>query len=194
MIAFIKGHVLGMLERSIIVLTASGVGYELFVSKRLSVSTNDEVSLYTYLQHKEDAMILYGFETKEEKSMFLTLMSAQGIGAKLSMEVLSHYDVSEIIDILFTQNIIKLKQVPGMGAKKAEKLLFELKDKISKIDTNMISSDSKNQSINDAIKALISLGFTNVEITTALAEVKDSSNMSTELIITNALKKIAGKK
>ncbi len=191
MIAYIEGRVLSVLDRSIVVLTNSGVGYEINVVKRFEANIDESVALHTILMHKEDSMTLYGFESKEEKNMFTTLMLAQGVGARLSMEVLSHYSVSEIVDILFSQNIIKLKQVPGMGAKKAEKLLFELRDKINKINTDMIGKDSKSQTVNDAIRALISLGFTNNEITTALSNMPDKANMSTEKIITSALKLLA---
>ncbi len=193
MIAYIEGEVLSISERSIVVLTGSGVGYEVNVVKRLEASVGQTLSLHTILIHKEDSMTLFGFKTKEEKNMFTTLMLAQGVGARLSMEVLSHYSVSEIVDILFSQNIIKLKAVPGMGAKKAEKLLFELRDKINKINTDMVGKDSKNQAVNDAIKALISLGFTNAEITTALSGIADKTNMSTEKIITDSLKILASK-
>ncbi len=193
MIAYIKGEVLSISDRSIVILTNSGVGYEVNVVGRLNVVLSQSVALHTILMHKEDSMTLYGFETKEEKNMFTTLMLAQGVGARLSMEVLSHYSVSEIVDILFSQNIVKLKAVPGMGAKKAEKLLFDLRDKINKINTDMIGKDSKNQSVNDAIKALISLGFTNSEITTTLASIADKANMSTEKMITDALKILASK-
>lgn len=193
MIAYIEGKVLSVSERLIVVLTSSGVGYEINVLKRLEASVEQTIALHTILIHKEDSMTLFGFESKEEKNMFTTLMLAQGVGAKLSMEVLSYYSVSEIVDILFSQNIIKLKQVPGMGAKKAEKLLFELRDKINKINTDMVGKDSKNQAVNDAIKALISLGFTNTEITTALSSIDDKANMSTEKIITHSLKILASK-
>ena len=190
MIAYIEGNVININEKNIIVNT-NGVGYEININTRLQVEIDKNIALYIHLVHKEDSMTLYGFSSKEEKSMFLTLISAQGVGPKLATEVLSYYSVGDIIDILFTQNILKLKKVPGMGAKKAEKLLFELRDKINKIDTNIISTDMKSQSLNDAMKALISLGFTNTEITGALSNIKNTDTMSTELIITEALKILA---
>ncbi len=190
MIAYIEGNVININEKNIIVNT-NGVGYEININTRLQVEIDKNIALYIHLVHKEDSMTLYGFSSKEEKSMFLTLISAQGVGPKLATEVLSYYSVGDIIDILFTQNILKLKKVPGMGAKKAEKLLFELRDKINKIDTNIISTDIKSQSLNDAMKALISLGFTNTEITGALSNIKNTDTMSTELIITEALKILA---
>ena len=190
MIAYIEGNVININEKNIIVNT-NGVGYEININTRLQVEIDKNIALYIHLVHKEDSMTLYGFSSKEEKSMFLTLISAQGVGPKLATEVLSYYSVGDIIDILFTQNILKLKKVPGMGAKKAEKLLFELRDKINKIDTNIISTDMKSQSLNDAMKALISLGFTNTEITGALSNIKNTDTMSTEFIITEALKILA---
>ena len=114
-------------------------------------------------------MTLYGFKTREEKKMFNTLMSASGVGAKLAMEVLSTYSIDEIMHILFNKDINMLKKVQGMGVKKAEKLLFEIRDKIEKIDINISSSKiSYNENESDVIKALISLGFSNNEAVKAL--------------------------
>ncbi len=189
MIAYIEGKVISISDKSIII-NANGIGYEVNISSRLEVVQDEIIALYTHLIHKEDSMSLYGFAAKEEKSMFLTLISAQGVGAKLAMEILSYYSAVDIIDILFTQDILRLKKVPGMGAKKCEKLLFELKDKINKIDTNITFTDKKSQSLSDATKALVSLGFNNSEIVKAISNI-DTENLSTEVIIAKALKVMA---
>ncbi|MEI0604121.1 Holliday junction branch migration protein RuvA [Brachyspira alvinipulli] len=192
MFAFIEGKV-QIISEGIIALLCNGVGYEIIVSKKLNVQNDDNIRLYTQLIHKEDAMILYGFSSREEKKMFSTLMSTSGVGPKLAMEILSTYSIDEIMHILFNKDVNMLKKVQGMGLKKAEKLLFELRDKIEKIDINISSSAVKNYNDNesDVIKALISLGFSNNEAIKSLASIENKDNMSTEDLISHALRNLS---
>lgn len=192
MFAFIEGKV-QIISEGIIAILCNGVGYEIIVSKKLNVQNDNNIRLYTQLIHKEDSMILYGFNTREEKKMFSTLMSASGVGPKLAMEVLSTYSIDEIMHILFNKDINMLKKVQGMGVKKAEKLLFELRDKIEKIDINISLSAAKhyNENESDAIKALISLGFSNNEAIKSLSAIENKDNMSTEDLISHALRNLS---
>lgn len=192
MFAFIEGKVCTISEGIIALLCSNGVAYEIIVSKKLNVNNDDNIRLYTQLIHKEDSMTLYGFKTREEKKMFNTLMSASGVGAKLAMEVLSTYSIDEIMHILFNKDINMLKKVQGMGVKKAEKLLFEIRDKIEKIDINISSSKiSYNENESDVIKALISLGFSNNEAVKALSNIENKENKTTEDLISLALKNLS---
>lgn len=192
MFAFIEGNV-QIISEGVIALVCNGVGYEIIVSKKLEVKNDDKIRLYTQLIHKEDAMILYGFLTREEKKMFSTLISASGVGPKLAMEILSTYSINDLMHILFNKDINLLKKVQGMGLKKAEKLLFELRDKIEKIDINISSSSVQNYNDNesDVIKALISLGFSNNEAVKALSSIENKDNMSPEDLISNALRNLS---
>ena len=151
MFAFIEGKV-QIISEGVIALLCNCVGYEIIVSKKLDVKNDDNIRLYTKLIHREDAMILYGFLTREEKNMFNTLMSASGVGPKLAMEVLSTYSINDSMHILFNKDINLLKKVSGMGTKKAEKLLFELRDKIEKIDINVSSVSISNDNESDVIR------------------------------------------
>ncbi|MBW5397301.1 Holliday junction branch migration protein RuvA [Brachyspira pilosicoli] len=192
MFAFIEGKVCTISEGIIALLCSNGVAYEIIVSKKLNVNNDDNIRLYTQLIHKEDSMMLYGFRTREEKKMFNTLMSASGVGAKLAMEVLSTYSIDEIMHILFNKDINMLKKVQGMGVKKAEKLLFEIRDKIEKIDINISSSKiSYNENESDVIKALISLGFSNNEAVKALSNIENKENKTTEDLISLALRNLS---
>ena len=192
MFAFIEGKAV-IISDGVIALLCNGVAYEIIVSKKLEVNNDDNIRLYTLLIHKEDAMTLYGFATREEKKMFSTLLSASGVGPKLAMEILSTYSINDLMHILFNKDINLLKKVPGMGVKKAEKLLFELRDKIDKIDINISASLAKNYNDNesDVIKALISLGFSNNEAIKALSSIENKENMSTEDLISNALRNLS---
>ena len=192
MFAFIEGKVCTISEGIIALLCSNGVAYEIIVSKKLNANNDDNIRLYTQLIHKEDSMTLYGFRTREEKKMFNTLMSASGVGAKLAMEVLSTYSIDEIMHILFNKDINMLKKVQGMGIKKAEKLLFEIRDKIEKIDINISSSKiSYNENESDVIKALISLGFSNNEAVKALSNIENKENKTTEDLISLALRNLS---
>lgn len=192
MFAFIEGKVCTISEGIIALLCSNGVAYEIIVSKKLNVNNDDNIRLYTQLIHKEDSMTLYGFRTREEKKMFNTLMSASGVGAKLAMEILSTYSIDEIMHILFNKDINMLKKVQGMGVKKAEKLLFEIRDKIEKIDINISSSKiSYNENESDVIKALISLGFSNNEAVKALSNIENKENKTTEDLISLALRNLS---
>ena len=192
MFAFIEGNV-QIISEGVIALVCNGVGYEIIVSKKLEVKNDDNIRLYTQLIHKEDAMILYGFLTREEKKMFSTLIAASGVGPKLAMEILSTYSINDLMHILFNKDINLLKKVQGMGLKKAEKLLFELRDKIEKIDINITSSSVQNYNDNesDVIKALISLGFSNNEAVRALSSIENKDNMLPEDLISNALRNLS---
>ncbi|TXJ12657.1 Holliday junction branch migration protein RuvA [Brachyspira aalborgi] len=192
MFAFIEGKV-QIISENLIAVLCNGVGYEVNVSKKLNAQNNDNIRLYTQLIHKEDSMTLYGFATREEKTMFSTLTSTSGVGAKLAMEILSTYSINEIMHILFNKDISMLKKVPGMGLKKAEKLLFEIRDKIDKININIdISSSVKpNDNESDVIKALISLGFSNNEAIKSLSKIENKENMSVEDLISLALRNLS---
>ena len=181
MFAFIEGKV-QIISEGVIALLCNGVGYEIIVSKKLDVKNDDNIRLYTKLIHREDAMIL---------NMFTTLMSASGVGPKLAMEVLSTYSINDLMHILFNKDINLLKKVSGMGVKKAEKLLFELRDKIEKIDINISQSVISNDNESDVIKALISLGFSNNEAVKALSAIENKDHMTTEDLISNALRNLS---
>lgn len=191
MFAFIEGKV-QIISEGLIAVICGGVGYEIIVSKKLDVKSTDNITLYLQLIHKEDSMTLYGFKSREEKKMFLTLMGASGVGPKLAMETLSTYKIDEIMDILFNGDINRLKKVSGMGLKKAEKLLFELRDKINKIDINVLGVPKKyNDNESDAIKALMSLGFSNVEAISALSKIENKDSMNVEKLISFALRNLS---
>lgn len=189
MFAFIEGRVDSILDGSIVVST-NGIGYEIFISKKFEANVNDNIKVYTYLIHKEDSMILYGFNNREEKKMFSTLISVSGVGPKLAIEILSTYNINEIMNILFNKDVNMLKKVPGMGLKKAEKLLFDLRDKIEKIELNL-SNISYTNIESDVIKALISLGFSNSEALKSLSLIENKANLSTEDLISLALKNLS---
>ena len=166
MIARLKGQVWEKLPPNIVVIDANGVGYEVEVPiSTFSVlpSVKGEASLYIQQIVREDANLLYGFQTLEEKEAFRILIKVSGIGPKSAIVILSGLSVSELYDVIANEDVTKLTRVPGIGKKTAERLIVELKDKIKAI--SLISSgdllDIKpvHNPINDAILALTTLGY-----------------------------------
>ena len=166
MIARLKGQVWEKLPPNIVVIDANGVGYEVEVPiSTFSVlpSVKGEASLYIQQIVREDANLLYGFQTLEEKEAFRILIKVSGIGPKSAIVILSGLSVSEMYDVIANEDVTKLTRVPGIGKKTAERLIVELKDKIKAI--SLISSgdllDMKpvHNPINDAILALTTLGY-----------------------------------
>jgi len=174
MIARLTGKlVLKSLEH--IIINVNGVGYELFVP--LSTyhdlpQLNEDVTLETYLNVREDALTLYGFLTSDEKGVFLKLTSINGIGPKLALSVLSGITTADLIAAIEMQDITKLTTISGIGKKIAQRMALELKDKLKGFQPSSLEtkthghSDSKTYS--EVISALTNLGYKRVEAESAL--------------------------
>jgi Holliday junction DNA helicase RuvA len=152
-----------------VLLEVAGVGYEVEVPMSTFFglpATGDAVTLHTHLVVREDAHILYGFATLEERAAFRKLIRISGVGARTALSVLSGLSVAELAQAVTLQDAVRLTKVPGIGKKTAERLLLELKGKLA--DT--LPVDSKTGSGYDVLNALVGLGYSEKE---ALAAVKD---------------------
>jgi Holliday junction DNA helicase RuvA len=150
-----------------VLLEAAGVGYEIDVPMSTFFNlpaTGDAVTLHTHLVVREDAHILYGFATLEERAAFRKLIRISGVGARTALAVLSGLSVAELAQAVTLQDSARLTKVPGIGKKTAERLLLELKGKISEVETKSVSGSSS-----DVLHALVGLGYSEKE---ALAAVK----------------------
>ena len=198
MFAYIKGN-LEVKTKGYVVIDVNGIGYKIFMSE-IAISKLGEigeiVKVHTYLKVKEDEMSLYGFNTNEELRMFELLLSVSGIGAKSAINILSNIEPSSFALAVITNDINKIKSLPGIGPKGAQRIILELKDKIeteeavssdASIDINAISTNSEN--INEATTALQVLGYSKKEIEKALE--KSGSNMSVEELIKYGLKNLS---
>jgi holliday junction DNA helicase RuvA len=151
-----------------VLLEAAGVGYEIDVPMSTFYSlpaTGDPVTLHTHLVVREDAHVLFGFATLEERAAFRKLIRISGVGARTALSVLSGLSVAELAQAVALQDSARLTKVPGIGKKTAERLLLELKGKLA--DT--LPADTKTGSGNDVLNALLGLGYSEKE---ALAAVK----------------------
>lgn len=163
MIANLRGKIFDK-ESTKVIIDVNGVGYEVFTSTNTSSKLgelNDDASLHIVTIVREDAFLLYGFESKDEKTLFNMLISINKIGPKIALGILSAISPSELQSIVLSGNSHALSKLPGIGAKTAPKIILELKDKIGKLNIEHEMTSSSIM-INEAISALVSLGYSNV--------------------------------
>ena len=197
MYAFIKGSLEIKSLGYVVVETSNGVGYKIFMSEsaidRLG-ELGENVKIYTYLKVKEDEMSLYGFITNEELHMFELLISVSGIGAKSAISILSNITPSSFALAVITDDVSTIKSLPGIGAKTAQRIILELKDKVkasedaNKEDLEKMLSKKENnmETVSEAVAALQVLGYSRKEIEKSL-EKFDKDELSVEDIIKKAL-------
>ncbi len=186
-------------EEGKVVLENNGIGYELGVSANtLSAfaKKGETITAFTYLKVSEDEMSLYGFYSKEEKAMFLNLISISGVGPKIALQILSGIDLQRLAIAIVNGDVKTLAKVKGIGKKTAERIILELKEKIAQSDSSdddgffgLVGGEttSKDEIVNDAVLALVSLGISKTEAVKAVAVARQHDDRL-ENIITAALR------
>jgi len=194
MIAYLSGK-FSYKNPAVVYVEVQGVGYEVNISLNTYayIQNLETGKLYTYLQIKEDAHTLYGFYDNIEKEMFVLLISVSGVGASTARMMLSAMKPEEISNAILTKNTSQLESVKGIGRKTAERLVLELKDKVSKssFSSQEIASDD-NTFGRDALNALIALGIAKPVAEQAIKKIVTSepSINNLETLIKKALKSI----
>ncbi|MFZ8826079.1 MAG: Holliday junction branch migration protein RuvA [Candidatus Caldipriscus sp.] len=157
MIAGLRGRVFKVGEDFVLLETPRGVIYKVKVPNFLlsKIVRGEEILLYTYTYFSQNGFELYGFEREEELKVFEVLLEIPGIGPSMALRVLSDLSISELASAVKTGNVNILKKVKGLGTKKAEMIIFALKDSVFEIGV----SDEENQAISEALQALVSLGL-----------------------------------
>jgi Holliday junction DNA helicase RuvA len=193
MITQLKGR---MIEKSPteIVIDCNGVGYIVNISLNTfsKLSDSESISLYTHLQVKEDSHTLFGFYEKTERNLFRQLISVSGIGASTARTMLSSLTPSEIQSAIVSGNVSVIQSVKGIGLKTAQRVIIDLKDKVSLIsENNQFIGNISNTNQDEALSALEVLGY-NRKQTSKLIEmlVNNSPEMSVEELIKRALNKL----
>ena len=193
MITQLKGR---MIEKSPteIVIDCNGVGYLVNISLNTfsKLSDSESISLYTHLQVKEDSHTLFGFYEKTERNLFRQLISVSGIGASTARTMLSSLTPSEIQSAIVSGNVSVIQSVKGIGLKTAQRVIIDLKDKMSLIsENNQFIGNISNTNQDEALSALEVLGY-NRKQTSKLIEmlVNNSPEMSVEELIKGALNKL----
>ena len=204
MISYLKGTLRNK-HRNEIVLDVNGVGYSVYVSKRVLENIpalNEEYSLITYLDVKENALNLYGFFDEKEKEIFKLLISVSGISAKTANTILYYATFEEIIGLISNKSSFMSVKIPGIGPKKIDMISLALKDKIFKItddalpdlSTKLEDMSTNEQSRFDALNALMNLGYARGDAEKIIREVlKDNQSitLTTEDIIKKSLNYIS---
>ena len=191
MIARLSGTILEKNPPEIL-LEVGGIGYEILcpMSSFYAIGDETKLSLYTHLQVKEDAHTLYGFVSKDEKTLFRELIRVSGIGPKVALAILSHLNIASLINAIANEEDELLAKTPGIGKKTAQKLIVELKDRLAKLELHNTGNQMSNTSkpnFSKAAEALQTLGFKVKETEKMLANINDDS-LSTEELIRLALK------
>jgi len=193
MLDFIKGEIVELNPASV-VLEVNGLGYAIHISLNTysALSEKKTAKLYVYEAIREDAHLLFGFTEQRERSLFLHLISVSGVGANTARMILSSLTVSELETVISSGNSNVLKTVKGIGAKTAERIIIDLKDKI-KLSEDIIGGEKiampMNQAANEAVSALMMLGFNQAASQKVISKiVKDKPLSTVEEMIKMALK------
>ena len=193
MIGYVNGE-LTIKAQNYVIVDVSGIGYKIFMTETAieKLEIGQAVKVFTYMRVMEDDMSLYGFLNNEELAMFELLISVGGIGAKSAIAILSNIEPSAFALAVITDDVSKLKKLPGIGPKTAQRIILELKDKIKSEQALEDSSDIKEKIVidnntQDAIDALQVLGYNRKSIEKAL-EGLNTKDMSVEEIIKQGLK------
>ena len=195
MYSYLKGKITESGENYIVVEN-NGIGYELNVSANavceLSKQSGD-VKVYCYLSVREDGVSLFGFSSEREKSMFLQLIGVSGVGPKLALTALSGMTTEQFAAAIVRSDVKALSKIKGVGKKTAERIVLELRDKVSKDyeavgETDVVTSAAKSEGANeDAVLALMTLGYTKQEAEAAVLKVQ-KDGMPLEQLVYAALK------
>ena len=199
MIGSLKGSIGYLGVDNCIIETAGGVGYRVFMpaAHLAQLALGSAVRVHVHTAVREDAIILYGFLSQEYYDLFELLLSVSGVGPKMALGILSAVKPEEFYLAVQTRDAKMLTKLPGVGKKTAERMLLELKDKVGGMageagaDFSEAVAAGGSGAIAEAIEALASLGYSNVEIMPVLKKIPDAETMTCENILKQALKLMA---
>ena len=193
MISFLKGKK-DYIDPTKLVLDVNGIGYDINISLRTfsSLKDKEDIFIHTHLNIKEDSHTLYGFNSINEKETFLSLLSINGVGPSTAIMILSSLSALELKKAIINSDTNKIKSVKGIGLKTAQRIILELKDKISMegIDSDKISSVYDNTIRDEALSALSSLGISKKIVERHINDIlQRESDISLENLIKEVLKR-----
>lgn len=188
MFAYIEGD-LAYKSPSLIYLSANGIGYEVNITLQTygKIQTLDRCRLYIHLQVREDAWVMYGFAEEEERTTFRYLLAISGVGAATARIILSSLTPTELERTVALEETRTLEKVKGIGAKTAQRIILELKGKLQLPNSGVIIPKMHNTKENDALFALVNLGINKSVAENAIRKINDSSLLTTEELIKQAL-------
>ena len=177
-----------------VVIDCNGVGYHINISLHTFslLPDSENLKLYTFLQVKEDSHSLYGFVEKQERELFKLLISVSGIGANIARTMLSSLSPTTIIQAIASNDVATVQSIKGIGAKTAQRVILDLKDKVLKIySLDEVSISNYNTNKEEALSALEVLGYNRKSTEKVIDKIiKENPNASVELIIKQAFKNL----
>ncbi len=192
MIEYVRGKIEEITPAYVVVETAGGVGYMLNISLNAytKLQSEREARLYVYEAIREDAYVLYGFTDKHERELFMLLITVSGVGPNTARMILSSLTPADLEAVISGGNVGALKSVKGIGAKTAQRIIVDLKDKINTTsDSLLIHTQIENEAYEEALAALIMLGFTRQMSEKALKKLyAENPKVTVEQAIKQALK------
>ncbi|MDO5156608.1 MAG: Holliday junction branch migration protein RuvA [Eubacteriales bacterium] len=200
MIGYIKGTV-EALEQDYILLENNGIGYQIFTSAMVLnqiANLHQTVQIFTYLHVREEGIALFGFLTKRELDTFKLLLTVSGVGPKAALAILSVLSVNDLAVAIMAGDTKAITKANGVGAKGANRIIMELKDKLSlddMFDQDVVPAHQTSEMINsntvqDTILALVSLGYSETEAFRAVKQIAGAEEMNPEDLLKQALKKM----
>lgn len=203
MYSYIKGELAEIAGEDLIVVEANQIGYNIRVPAQVLdylPETGSQVKIYTYLYVREDAYMLYGFLTRDDLKVFKLLLGVSGIGPKGALAILSVMSTDDLRFAVLGDDAKAIAKAPGVGNKTAQRLIIELKDKLSledafeqklaKSEHQPMHSELKGKK-NEAVEALVSLGYSSSEALKVLGQIEITEDSSVEDILKTALKQMA---
>mgnify|MGYP001111942116 FL=1 len=203
MLSYIIGEV-AEISADTVVVENNGIGFNIKTSAMTIDSlppVGDMVKIYTYLHVREDAMQIFGFLSKDELEVFKLLLNVNGIGPKGALGILSAISTDDLRFAVLSDDVNLIKSCPGVGAKTAQKLIIELKDKLRLEDAFEMAVNNNNKKntvqdntvivMNEAVEALVSLGYSSKDAIAAVKKVENIQNKNSEQILKEALKGLA---
>lgn len=190
MYAFLEGELVYK-SPSLLYLSAGGVGYEVNITLQTysHIVNLEKCRLYTHLQVREDAWVLYGFADEEERATFRQLLNINGVGAATARIILSSLTTDELERAIFHEDAKTLEKVKGIGAKTAQRILLELKGKVLRQkDSPMLATPKHNTIPEDALIALVNLGIGKAMAENAIKKITNASSLTVEELIKQALR------
>ena len=194
MIEYLKGEI-AELTPATAIIECGGVGYETSITLNTysALQGKKESKLYIHEVIREDAHLLYAFSNRQERELFLQLLSVSGIGGNTARTILSAFTVNELCEAIATGNEVAIKSVKGIGLKTAQRLIVDLKDKISSIGSTSAATSAKvsadNEVLEGAVAALVMLGFPSTAANKAVQSIiKNEPGATIEQVIKLALK------
>lgn len=190
MFAYIEGD-LTYKSPSLVYLCIQGVGYEINITLQSfsKIQHLDKCRLYTHLQVREDAWVLYGFADEQERETFRQLLGISGVGAATARLILSSLKPEELGHIIASDDVSSLQKVKGIGAKTAQRIILELKGKLQALPQDATFTGVKHNTIeNDALFALVNLGINKAVAQTAIGKIENVESLTVEDVIKKALR------